>query len=252
MQKKHPPYPNKAFLMATLSGAAYQEPEDANKVFEKWGYPNHRFINKDGAQCYVIWNDAHAIIIFRGTEPKEFSDIKADLNAFQSKSKSKGDVHSGFQGEIDKVWNDLCFTLADISNREMHITGHSLGAAMATICASRLVHKFKIHCLYTFGSPRVGDKRFVRNLTNLMHYRVVNNNDLVCKVPFWLMGYRHHGSLCYINHYGNVRRMSWWQRFKDQLRGRKAAWKKGEPFDGVRDHDINRYIKRMNDVVLGD
>jgi hypothetical protein len=46
--------------------------------------------------------------------------------------------------------------------------------------------------------------------------------------------------------------MSWWQRFKDQLRGRKAAWKKGEPFDGVRDHDINRYIKRMNDVVLGD
>ena len=84
-----------------------------------------------------------------------------------------------------------------------------------------------------------------------MHYRVVNNNDLVCKVPFWLMGYRHHGSLCYINHYGNVRRMSWWQRFKDQLRGRKA-WKKGEPFDGVRDHDINRYIKRMNDVVLGD
>ena len=33
---------------------------------------------------------------------------------------------------------------------------------------------------------------------------------------------------------------------------KKAAWKKGEPFDGVRDHDINRYIKRMNDVVLGD
>ena len=122
MQKKHPPYPNKAFLMATLSGAAYQEPEDANKVFNKWGYPNHRFIDKDGAQCYVIWNDAHAIIIFRGTEPKELSDIKADLNAFQSKSKSKGDVHSGFQGEIDKVWNYLCFTLADISNREMHIT----------------------------------------------------------------------------------------------------------------------------------
>tara|TARA_B100000927_G_C16430866_1_gene455496 strand:- start:308 stop:1066 length:759 start_codon:yes stop_codon:yes gene_type:complete len=252
MTNKHPKYPNKAFLMATLSGAAYSDPEDAQKTFKKWGYPNHRFIDKDGAQCYVIWNDAHAIIIFRGTEPKEFSDIKADLNAFQSKSKSKGDVHSGFQGEIDKVWDDLSFTLADLSTRQLHITGHSLGAAMATICASRLVYKFRIHCLYTFGSPRVGDKRFVRNLTNLMHYRVVNNNDIVCKVPFALMGYRHHGTLCYINHYGNIRKMSWWQRFKDQWRGRKSAWKKGETFDGVRDHDINAYARKLTDVVLGD
>ena len=46
--------------------------------------------------------------------------------------------------------------------------------------------------------------------------------------------------------------MSWWQRFKDQWRGRKAAGKKGETFDGVRDHDINAYARKLTDVVLGD
>ena len=51
--------------MAVLSGVAYKEPKDANKTFEKYGFHNHRFIDKDGAQCYVIWNDISAIICFR-------------------------------------------------------------------------------------------------------------------------------------------------------------------------------------------
>ena len=237
--------------MAVLSGVAYKEPKDAQKTFKKYGYGNYRFIEKDGAQCYVVWNTQYAIVIFRGTEPKEISDIKADLNAIQRKGlHNRGDVHAGFQGEINKIWDDLSFTLADLSDHEIFITGHSLGAAMATICAARLSNNFNISCLYTFGSPRVGDKRWVRNL-NIQHYRVVNNNDIVTKVPFWLMGYRHHGTQCYINHYGNVRKMTFWQRFKDQWRGRVAAWKNKEPFDGIRDHDITAYARKMKNVVLG-
>ena len=120
-----------AYLMATFSSAAYREPDGASRVFEKYGYPNHRFIEKDGAQCYVVWNDAHAVVVFRGTEPTELSDmqIASDLNALQSKSFSgKGDVHAGFQGEINKLWDDLTFTLADLPHRQLKITGHSLGA----------------------------------------------------------------------------------------------------------------------------
>ena len=64
------------------------------------------------------------------------SDIKADLNAIQRKGlHNKGDVHGGFQGEINKVWDDLNFTVADIQDRNIYITGHSFGGAMATICA---------------------------------------------------------------------------------------------------------------------
>ena len=79
--------------MAILSGVAYKEPEDANKTFEKYGFHNHRFIDKDGAQCYIIWNDTDAIVCFRGTEPKETSDIKADLNAIQRKGLHLSLIH---------------------------------------------------------------------------------------------------------------------------------------------------------------
>ena len=64
------------------------------------------------------------------------------------------------------------------------------------------------------------------------------------------MGFRHSGELVYVNHYGNIRKMTYWQRFKDKLRGRLAAWRKREAFDGVRDHDISAYHKKINNVSL--
>ena len=46
----------------------------------------------------------------------------------QKVSVVKGDVHAGFQGEINKLWDDLTFTLADLPHRQLKITGHSLGS----------------------------------------------------------------------------------------------------------------------------
>ena len=43
---------------------------------------------------------------------------------------------------------------------------------------------------------------------------LVNNNDIVTKIPLALIFYRHHGKLVYINHYGKIRNMTWWQRLK--------------------------------------
>ena len=62
--------------------------------------------------------------------------------------------------------------------------------------------------------------------------------------------FRHHGELVYINHYGNIRKMTFWQRFKDKLRGRRAAWRNKQPFDGVRDHDIGAYHEKIKNVSL--
>ena len=232
--------------MAILSGLAYGEPSEVNKKFRKHGFYDTKYCNKQGAQCYVVWNDTDAVICFRGTEPKEMSDVKADLNAIQRQGMhNTGDVHSGFQGEIKKVWDDLNFTIADIQDRKIHITGHSLGGAMATICAKRLQEEgIHPHCLYTYGSPRVGDKRWVSSL-NVDHYRFQNNNDVVCKVPFWMMGYRHHGKNIYIGFDGTICKMNIWKRFLDSMRGRFRAWSKFQFFDGVYDHNISTYAKRV-------
>jgi len=235
---------NKPYLMAVLSGVAYKEPKDANKTFEKYGFHNHRFIDKDGAQCYVIWNDISAIICFRGTEPKEMSDVKADLNAIQRKGlHDSGDVHAGFQSEINKVWDDLNFTIADIQDRNIYITGHSLGGAMATICAKRLQEEgLNPHSLYTYGSPRVGDKKLIDNM-NFTCYRIRNNNDIVTRVPPEWIGYTHKSDELFyfdvdgIPRYGFSRGFMFMQWLKGTYRGlfRNRTW------DAFADHSMGDY-----------
>lgn len=244
----------KAYFFADCSRLAYHKGNVAKKYFKRVGLTTHKFFDVEGAQCHIAENKEVIIISFRGTEPKEFSDVKADLNAWKRKSRTEGMVHKGFKGEIDKLWADVSVALQKIGDRKLYICGHSLGGAMATICASRLEEHNPE--LYTYGSPRVGGKEFVKGL-NVKHYRHVNNNDMVTRLPLWIMGYRHHGNLTYINHYGNIRELTSWQKFKDQLRGRWCAIRKFQLFDGIRDHDIGKYSLKLKTVfrippVLGD
>ena len=58
---------NKPYVMALFSGAAYKNPEDAKKIFDDYQFINQKFIDANGAQCYVVWNDDYVVIIFRGT-----------------------------------------------------------------------------------------------------------------------------------------------------------------------------------------
>tara|TARA_R100000030_G_scaffold100908_1_gene95247 strand:- start:1633 stop:2397 length:765 start_codon:yes stop_codon:yes gene_type:complete len=247
---------------AKASAIAYKD--NAKSDFRNLGYNVLQFVDYEGAQCYLLESSKHYLLAFRGTEPGELSDIKADLNAIQRDSKAgKGDVHSGFAKEVDKVFQNLEMpTREEMGDKPLYVTGHSLGAAMATIACHRLQHEpglmagklqnpYKIAGLYTYGSPRAGDKAFVKSL-DVEHFRCRNNNDLVTKVPFWLMGYRHHGKLVYINYYGNVRRLTPWQRFKDGWRGRFRAWSKFQFFDGAYDHSINEYERKLTNVVLSD
>ena len=242
---------NKPYVMATLSGVAYKDPEEASKTFEHFRFTEYKYIDRDGAQCYLIWNDDDAVVIFRGTEPKQWSDVKADLNAFKRRGRYKhGYVHSGFQGELDKIWDELDTELSVLEDRNIHVTGHSLGGAMATLAAKRISEEYdNVHCLHTFGSPRVANRQWCKSL-EVPHYRFQNNNDVVCKVPFWMMGYRHHGTNVYMNYKGRVVKYRWWRRMIDNLRGRLRALTKFQLFDGVYDHNISTYASRLKDVVL--
>ena len=108
---------------------------------------------------------------------------------------------------------------------------------MATIATSRLEETRDVEQLTTFGSPRVGTRKFVKNICT-PHNRYVNNNDIVTKVPLFIMGYKHHGNLQYINFYGNVRKMTGWQLLKDRWRG----WRSGF-LDGAADHGMANYVR---------
>lgn len=230
--------------MAECAEIAYLDGKEAKVKYKALGYTTHRFIEKDGAQCHIVSNKNEIVLCFRGTEPGEFTDIKADLNAWPDQAENgHGLVHNGFQEEVNKVWDQINAALNKMKTdgKKFYICGHSLGGAMATIATSRFMDK--VDCLYTYGSPRVGTRKFVKSFAHIPHFRHVNNNDLVTCVPFAAMGYRHHSQPRYINYFGNIRKMSKWQRTKDKWRGRWRAFKKGMPFDGAYDHGMNHYCK---------
>ncbi|OFZ38371.1 MAG: hypothetical protein A2504_10420 [Bdellovibrionales bacterium RIFOXYD12_FULL_39_22] len=101
-----------------------------------------------------------------------------------------GKVHNGFQESLDKIWPQIDRYVQTIRSdqKSLWITGHSLGAALATLAGSRYQQKgFLAHGLYTFGSPRVGNVVFKNSLI-IPHHRFVNDNDIVTIVPPNILG----------------------------------------------------------------
>jgi triacylglycerol lipase len=238
----------KSSLFAKLASIAYMNKNDATKAVKKLGFTTVEFYDRDGAQAYRFMNKTDLVIACRGTEPTQFNDIKADLRAVPVMAETVSRVHKGFKTEVDDLWPMICEDIDRKVNlkKQLWFCGHSLGAAMATIMASRCKHNDSLNDpieLYTYGSPRVGWKAYCKSL-NVIHHRWVNNNDIVTRVPLAIMGYVHHGEEHYINAYGQVRNPTGWQRIKDRFRGMWMGLKKGK-IDNFGDHNMSDYIKHI-------
>ena len=242
-------FKEKSLLFAKLSSIAYNNTKEAKSQAKKLGFTTTEFYEKDGAQAYRFMNKTDLVIACRGTQPTEFNDLKADLKALPVMAETVGRVHIGFKTEVDDIWP----MIEEDINRKTNVTktlwfcGHSLGAAMATIMASRAKHNIELNDpveLFTYGSPRVGWKKYCNSL-DVVHHRWKNNNDIVTTVPLAIMGFKHHGTQHYINAYGEYRNPTGWQRVKDKLRGLWFGIKEGK-IDSFRDHFINEYIKHIS------
>jgi len=227
---------------ANIAQTTYDNPSASTAKFKALGYNIIKFFDIDGAQAYLLTNGTITVLSFRGTEVTEKSDVLADLKAGKNLEACGGKVHVGFKGEINKLWPSISAALAD-NPGNLYVTGHSLGAAMATIAASRM--QDRVTALITFGSPRVGNAEFVKSVT-VEHYRVQNNCDDVTKVPFMLMGFDHHGTHKYMNFHGEFRDLTPWQQVKDMARSRLKARAKGQKYIGVFDHMMTNYIAKLS------
>ena len=228
-------------IFANIAAITYEDPKTSKTKFKTLGYTIVEFFNIENAQAYLLKgsDDTH-VLSFRGTEVTEPSDILADLKAGKNIEAIGGKIHVGFKGEINKLWPAIEKAVSNIDS--LYVAGHSLGAAMATIAAGRM--QSKVLALITFGSPRVGNKEYVNSLT-VKHYRVQNNCDDVTKVPFLLMGFKHHGTHIYMNYYGAFRNLTPWQQIKDMVRSRVKAYTKGQKFLGAYDHMMDSYIAKL-------
>lgn len=76
------------------------------------------------------------------------------------------------------------------------VTGHSLGGALANLCAVDLQYNFAPNIaieVYTFGAPRVGNRAFSESYNRRVpnNWRFVNGNDVVSGLPRRWQNYRH-------------------------------------------------------------
>ncbi len=235
----------RSLLFAEISLVSYMKPEQFDKAARRLGFQNTKYFDRDGSQAYWLTNEHDSVIACRGTEANEWNDIKADLHAVFSLAETVGHVHTGFKKEVDDLWPMIEKAIVN-DRKDLWFTGHSLGGAMASICAGRclLSHiQNEPKEIYTYGSPRIGNKRYV-NYSKTPHIRWVNNNDLVPTVPPAWFGYRHTGEEHYITHKGEVKMLRGWRRMRDKLKGFFKGLLKFR-LDQFTDHLMPYYIEAI-------
>lgn len=243
-----------AILLAEAARLAY-EPE-VNKIQEvvtAAGCRNFAFFNRKETQGFMTGNDDMVLMAFRGTEPTKLQDwmTDADMDLVDGPG---GKVHEGFLRALKYIWREVRETLTTFQDKgqSLWFTGHSLGAALATLAVAKLGEEDKpVNGLYTFGQPRVGDRTFARNFDQDfggITFRFVNNNDVVTRVPPRSFGFRHVGKILYIDARGKIHEdIHWWNQFLDRVRGRiEDLGKIGT--DGINDHGMEHYVAHLENA----
>jgi hypothetical protein len=179
---------------------------------------NRAVIGTDG--IYFRTKDA-GFLVFRGSEDGKLNDAIADASVLQIEAKitlnraSEGRVHAGFHFALKAVWDQLrpeLKTRHQTTGLPLYIMGHSLGGAIGTLAMHQLLfdeclnstiarvdvlgrcerNYVPVAGLYTFGSPRVGNEKFISMLTdraqetNTKLFRFVNEGDQVSMLPRYL------------------------------------------------------------------
>jgi triacylglycerol lipase len=137
---------------------------------------------------YIIESDSRVILVFRGT--RTVGEWLKDLAIRQTEYPYylAGKTHSGFTELYETVRDTILAALRLLPRwKQLLVTGHSLGAALATLAALDLaVHAgFLNLAMVNFGSPRVGDSQFATAYDGIVgaSWRMANLFDPVIHVP---------------------------------------------------------------------
>jgi hypothetical protein len=148
----------------------------------------------------LIRGEGFHIVAFRGTQ--ELRDWLRNIDIRPREwEPGRGHVHSGFWNALEEVWPSLSATLVSLAG-PVFFTGHSLGAALAVLAAARIDAAHRPRAVYAYGCPRSGDQQFAGTYPDVPVYRVVNNRDVVARVP--PRPYKHVGTMQYVRSNGTL------------------------------------------------
>jgi hypothetical protein len=202
------------------------------------------FFDDGKNQGSLIEGAGFRILAFRGTEPLRLKeDFLTDVKATPIKvDPFPGLVHQGFAEGINSLWPTIRAALKSNKAVPLYITGHSLGGALATLAMFRCeADQIQVAGTYTFGCPRVGTRDFHAGFANAIRiFRVVNDQDLVPRVPLFINGYLHIGTLGQIKHNGEL------QTDPSHEDGPELILL---PVDELLDHVPLHYVQKLRSIV---
>ncbi|TPX42681.1 hypothetical protein SeLEV6574_g05466 [Synchytrium endobioticum] len=210
-----------ARFMLHLSALSYEHPDVVAYFAKQWKLETVNILQNFA--CYVYYSTKYPFVVvsFKGTSPFDLSEWLTDVMMLKVRPDGgviPGQIHEGFYNsfqldppstedprehrcQVEVIFNELrgkvLPKVSDSKNINVWITGHSLGAALATVFLSHVTYppvslvpeNVKVRGAYTFGSPRVGDSRFASATGASLDdaeascFRVVNANDPVAALP---------------------------------------------------------------------
>lgn len=179
---------NHDLLCAEMSRLAYAPADVVRGEAARVGFATTPLVAREGEERDFLGTQGFVarasggptILAFRGTESDQIDDLIVDGRVVQTEGRGRPGclVHSGFA----RCWDAVKARVAGLlepREGEVLITGHSLGAALATLAALELQPAE----LITFGSPRVGDAGFRNLFRGIRVRRFVNCCDLIARLP---------------------------------------------------------------------
>ena len=134
---------------------------------------------RDEVDFAVTDNGTITVITIRGTANS--SNVTSDLDvALVTDVRSGVRLHRGFRSEATIIYDII--SRNHTLQRTVHITGHSLGGAIASIMG-RWLHLAGGHdvTVFSFGAPSVSNSKFPYGKPR--HWRVANETDPITFLP---------------------------------------------------------------------
>lgn len=256
---------------AGLSELAYLPAEAAMVSARRLGFATLRSVEQDGTFAVLCQGSGVTWIAFRGTQVTDWADINADRK-FLPRFQTRGLAHRGFSSAIEQFYPLLFEAMEGVTGRVV-CTGHSLGGALAVLCARRLGSERRIRRidkpdLVTFGQPLVGSREFNRDLVRVTNdvVRVTNGNDPIPWLFFWPIYQHATSSRIHLTGDGDVLiQPTRWELLKNLECGRakgvvrflshlcrtRSLFRAWLQVTSVLDHKMSRYRSQLESIFEG-
>ena len=137
---------------------------------------------KDEVAFEVKQDNGISIIVIRGTANAD--NVQSDIDVrLVSDARTGIYLHKGFRDAAVTIMQIIDTSTQYPLEHTVHVTGHSLGGAVAQIIGMWLHKRGKNVQIYSYGSPKVSDQ--VLSGGQPTHWRVVRRSDPIPFTPPW-------------------------------------------------------------------